>query len=267
MKLLNIACGKRYHKEWTNVDFHADSHLVKKVNLLSGLSFKDESFDGIYCSHFLEHLTRGQAEFIILEAKRVLKVNGTLRIVVPDLESLCKEYLNVLELALNDQEMNDKYEWIIIELLDQLVRINGGGEMLKMFDKVSNERNIGLSEYILHRTGDELLRLNQVKVRRVITVDKIKNKLLYLYLGFIRLLIPKNLRDLIFVNTSIGERHQWMYDRYSLSKTLRDIGFKKISIKSYNESGIDNFNDYVLDIKKDGTPYKGVSSLYIEAIK
>jgi predicted SAM-dependent methyltransferase len=267
MKLLNIACGKRYHKDWTNVDFQPDSHLVKKVNLLSGLSFQDESFDGIYCSHFLEHLKKGQAEFIILEAKRMLKVNGIFRIVVPDLEGLCKEYLNVLELALNDQEMNDKYEWITIELLDQLVRINGGGEMLKMFDKVSNERNIGLSEYILHRTGDELLSLNQVKAKRVITVDKIRNKLLYLYLGFIRLLIPKNLRDLIFVNTPIGERHQWMYDRYSLSKKLKDLGFKKISIKSYNESDIDNFNDYVLDIKKDGTPYKGVSSLYIEAVK
>ena len=31
MKLLNIACGGRYHKDWTNIDFDADSNLVKKV--------------------------------------------------------------------------------------------------------------------------------------------------------------------------------------------------------------------------------------------
>jgi len=267
MKLLNIACGGRYHKDWTNIDFHSDSNLVKQVNVLGGLPFEDESFDGVYNSHFLEHLSVDQARFVIIEAKRVLTTNGILRIVVPDLEGICREYLNILELVLSNQDSNDKYDWITVELLDQLVRVNSGGEMLRIFDKVSNDKNIGLSEYILHRTGDELLNSNQVKSTSKITVNKIKNKLLYLYLRFIRLLIPKNLRDFIFINTHVGERHQWMYDRYSMTKILQDIGFNHISIKSYNTSDIDGFNDYILDIKKNGTPYKGVQSLYIEARK
>jgi len=216
MELLNIACGGRYHKDWTNVDFHADSNLVKKVNLLGGLPFENDLFDGIYSSHFLEHLSIEQARFVIIDAKRVLKKNGILRIVVPDLENICREYLNILELVSNNQELDDKYEWITVELFDQLARVNNGGEMIKIFNNVSNNNNIRLSEYILHRTGDELLKKNKVKLTKIITVDKIKNKLLYLYLQFIRFLIPKNLRDLIFVNTTVGERHQWMYDSYSM---------------------------------------------------
>ena len=56
-------------------------------------------------------------------------------------------------------------------------------------------------------------------------------------------------------------------DKHRMSKLLQDIGFSDISIKSYNTSSINGFNKYILDIKEDGTPYKGVSSLYIEAVK
>ena len=48
---------------------------------------------------------------------------------------------------------------------------------------------------------------------------------------------------------------------------LEDIGFNDVSIKSFDTSNINNFNDYLLDMKEDGTPYKGVSSLYVEVYK
>ena len=267
MKKLNIACGRRYHKDWTNIDFSADSNLVKKVNLLGGLPFEADTFDVIYSSHFLEHLSPSQAKFVLMEANRILKQNGILRIVVPDLENLCREYLHVLENVGNDEKLNKKYRWITTELLDQLVRVNRGGEMRQIFEEVRKTNDKDLATYILHRTGGDLLAQKKAKTNRIITLDKIKNKLLYYYLEFVRLLIPKNLRDLIFVRTSVGERHQWMYDRYSLKNILEELGFKNILIKSYNTSAINGFNDFYLDIQKDGTPYKGVSSIYIEATK
>ena len=269
MKLLNIACGERYHKHWTNIDFHANSNLVKKVNILGGLPFEKDSFDVIYNSHFLEHLSPSQAKFVLKEARRLLKKGGILRIVVPDLENLCKEYLQILEkVSINDDaKLNKKYRWISVELLDQLVRVDSGGEMSQIFNEVSNNKDKDLASYILHRTGDELLANDDRKTVRKITIDKIKNKILYFYLQSVRLLIPKNLRDLIFIRTSVGERHQWMYDRYSLATLLQELGFKNIQIKSYKTSGIDGFNDFYLDIKKNGSPYKGVSSIYIEATK
>ncbi len=271
MKLLNIACGGRYHKDWMNVDFHADSNQVQKVNILGGLPFEDNSYDVVYSSHFLEHVSPLQATFVLTEASRLLKQNGILRIVVPDLENLCREYLQILEKVNNnnndDSLLDKKYRWISIELLDQLVRVDSGGEMGRIFKEVSNNKDKDLAKYILDRTGDELLTSQQETKVRTITIDKIKNKLLYYYLQFVRFLIPKNLRDLIFIRTSVGERHQWMYDKYSLTKILIELGFKNISLKSYNTSDIENFNDYILDIKEDGTPYKGVSSIYIEARK
>ena len=267
MKKLNIACGERYHKDWTNIDFHADSNLVKKVNILGGVPFENNSFDVIYSSHFLEHLSLVQARFVLKEAHRLLKKDGVLRIVVPDLENICKEYLNILNNISNDKTLDKKYKWITVELLDQLVRVDSGGEMGRMFDEVSKSNDKSLAEYILYRTGDDLLAQKETKIKRKITFDKVKNKLLYLYLQFIKFLIPRNLRDLIFIRTSVGERHQWMYDRYSLEKILNELGFRNIEIKSFDTSSISGFNDYLLDIKEDETPYKGVSSIYIEATK
>ena len=90
---------------------------------------------------------------------------------------------------------------------------------------------------------------------------------MYTYLKLVRHLIPKSLRGLIFTNTPIGEKHQWMYDNYSLRKVFQRLGFKEINTKLFNESDIPKFNDYILDIKRDGRSYKGISFLYIEARK
>ncbi len=264
--MLNIACGGRYHKDWINIDFHAESNHVTKVNILGGLPLSDNSMDVVYSSHFLEHLSQDQANFVLKESYRILNKDGIIRIVVPDLEDVCKEYLRVLGLVSQNKKYEEEYQWITVELLDQLVRVNGGGKMGEIFSHIASTKNKKLADYVLIRTGDDLLKENQTKQRKI-TFDKVKNKLLYLYLKVVRLLIPKNLRDLIFVNTSVGEKHQWMYDRYSLTKKLSDLGFKNIEIKTFNESNIDNFNNYLLDIKDDGTPYKGASSLYIEAKK
>lgn len=266
-KLLNIVCGGRYHKDWINIDFHADSIFVKKVNILAGIPLKDDSVDVVYSSHFLEHLSEQQAIFVLSEAKKLLKENGILRIVVPNLENICREYLKVLEEVETNFSSHEKYDWITIELLDQLVRVNNGGKMASFFKNVSKTKHTKLANYILKRTGDELITETTVNKKRVIAIDKIKNKLLYSYLRFIRLLIPINLRDLIFVNTSIGEKHQWMYDKYSLKKIFENLGFKNINVKKFNESDIPHFNNYLLDIKEDRTVYKGSSSIYMEAVK
>jgi len=264
--MLNIACGGRYHSDWVNIDFHAESNHVTKVNILGGLPFEDNSMDVVYSSHFLEHLNQKQADFVLKESYRILKKDGLIRVVVPDLENICKEYLRVLDLVSQNKKHEEEYEWITVELLDQLVRVNEGGKMGEMFSHIASTKNKKLADYVLNRTGDDLLKENQPRKRKI-TLDKVNNKLLYLYLKVVRLLIPKNLRDLIFVNTSVGEKHQWMYDRFSLAKKLSDLRFTNIEQKSFNESNIDNFNSYLLDIKEDGTPYKGASSLYVEARK
>ena len=266
MKLLNIACGDRYHIDWVNIDFHSTTKEVKKVNILKSLPFNDETFDVVYSSHFIEHLDLEQAEFVMKESNRVLKKNGILRVVVPDLENLCREYLAILEKTKIDKSFNEKYEWIVIEMLDQMTRVKGGGKMLDYFTKLQTRNNHQISKYIFNRIGYKIESKNKKQYKKI-TFSRIKNKILYTYLKLIRLLIPNQFRNLMNLNIPIGEKHLWMYDKHSMYLLLEHSGFKEIKVKLFDTSEIKDFNNYYLDRELGGNPYKGVSSLYMEARK
>ncbi len=265
--MLNVACGSRYHKDWINIDFYADSKNIKRVNILKGLPFKNNSFDIVYSSHFFEHLSLHNAKYILKEIHRILKQDGIIRIVVPDLENICREYLKILENIEDGKDYQKKYDWIVIELLDQMIRSESGGEMGKIYANPSVVKNESLKKYILKRVGVDLPIIKRNDYKRKISSALILNKIISIYTQMIKLLVPKKMRELVFINASIGEMHKWMYDKYSLTKLLCDMNFIDIEIKDYNKSRIADFNQYFLDIKKDGTSYKGDSSLYIEAIK
>lgn len=143
----------------------------------------------------------------------------------------------------------------------------GGGAMGATFEEVKNTHHLNLANYIKYRVGDDILNPHPTpKIALVdkITLAKIGNKFLNLYLKCVRLLVPKSLRDEIFIDTSIGERHKWLYDRYSLPRLLQSCGFGEVVICAFNTSQIENFNHYLLDINPDNSPYKGVSSIYVE---
>jgi predicted SAM-dependent methyltransferase len=89
---------------------------------------KENTVDVIYHSHVLEHLYKDDGEKFIKDCFRVLKPSGIIRIAVPDLEKICKEYLKNLELAyLSKKPENIKnYYWNILEIFDQFVRTESG---------------------------------------------------------------------------------------------------------------------------------------------
>jgi predicted SAM-dependent methyltransferase len=267
MNMLNIACGSSYHKDWTNIDFHAVSEVVRKVNILNGLPYEDASFDAAYSSHFFEHLSTSQVDGVLQETYRILKIGGVLRLVVPDLENICREYLLRLEKVRekDDETNNELYDYIVVELLDQMVRSKPGGKLGELFRVMESKEE--LREYVSERTGAGRKEGKPAVAKRRITLSKIGNRLLYNYLKFIKLLIPKGIRESVFCGATIGELHKWMYDSYSLSNLLKRHGFREIQIHSFNTSGIPDFNRYFLDITAEGKPYKGSSSLFIEGIK
>src|SRR5690606_3528870 len=101
---------------------------VKSFNLLKGIPLKDESVDVVYHSHLLEHFSKNDGFRFMQECFRVLKPSGVIRIAVPDLEIIAKEYLRNLELAISgDREGMYNYEWMKLELFDQIGRNESGG--------------------------------------------------------------------------------------------------------------------------------------------
>lgn len=266
---LNFGCGGRFSDDWVNIDFHTERRSVIRANLLAGFPFPDSQFDAAYSSHVLEHFSRESGRFLLTEAHRVLKQGGVLRIVVPDLEGSVREYLRVLSLS-DGAEKRALYGWAIIELLDQMVRTTPSGDMGRYMDSIFQGTNEDMIKYVTSRTQNTPWNKSsavspRAKLRKV-SLNKIRTKITYLYLHAVTALIPKSLRDAVIVRTSIGERHRWMYDEYSLKALFEEVGFSQVRRLRYNESGIRDFASYRLDSMEDGSPYKN-NSLYMEGTR
>ena len=87
---LNLGSGTDRFKGWLNFDAdpRAKPDYIGNVDDLS--MFKTGSVNAIFASHILEHIPFGKD--VIVEWKRVLKVGGTLIVVVPDLGQLTALY-------------------------------------------------------------------------------------------------------------------------------------------------------------------------------
>lgn len=284
MKKLNFGCGHRYAKGWINIDFHSESPEVKKVNLLQRLPFPDNYFDVVYSSHVLEHFSPDTAESLLRECHRVLKKDGILRTVLPDLEATCREYVRLLDAVDHSETAREQYEWIILELLDQLTRTQPSGKILPFRRKLIAGRNQAMIDYVQSRTdttpwgvdaaladaaktlkGVRLINTTKSRIKSV-SWKKLRTKLTYIYIRLIKYLLPPSLRATLIDDTGIGEKHKWMYDRYSLTLLLRRCGFSQIKFLSATESQIPEFAADFLDVETDGRPYKKCS-LFSEAIK
>jgi predicted SAM-dependent methyltransferase len=66
---------------------------IVTADLRRKLPYEDQSVSAIYASHVIEHLTTSEATRLLDDCFRVLKLGGTIRIIVPDLYAQVKEYI------------------------------------------------------------------------------------------------------------------------------------------------------------------------------
>jgi SAM-dependent methyltransferase len=66
-------------------------------DIVKGLPVPDNSADGIFASHVLEHLSLADFWFALCNTFRLLKPGGIFRLIVPDLEARARIYLQKLE--------------------------------------------------------------------------------------------------------------------------------------------------------------------------
>ena len=89
---LHLGCGKRVLPYFLHVDIEHYPHidLVSKVEDLSAIP--DNSVDLIYACHVIEYFDFIEVDNVLKEWYRVLKINATLRLSVPDFEKVIKVY-------------------------------------------------------------------------------------------------------------------------------------------------------------------------------
>src|SRR5215212_6152212 len=96
-------------------------------DLSKGIPFDSNSVDVVYHSHLLEHIDRDIVSKFIIEVKRVLKPTGIHRIVVPDLERLCKDYLSHISACEKNPREAGQHDAFVGAIIQQAVRREAHG--------------------------------------------------------------------------------------------------------------------------------------------
>jgi predicted SAM-dependent methyltransferase len=85
LRLLNIGCGEHVYPQFVNLDYFWRPGINICLDITKkGYPLPDNSMEGVYTEHCLEHIPLSAGEKNLKEMYRVLKPGGTVRIVVPD---------------------------------------------------------------------------------------------------------------------------------------------------------------------------------------
>lgn len=266
--LVNVGCGSVFHPDWENLDAQPAAPQVRRHDVRAGLPYGAGAVDAVYASHVLEHLAPDGAAQLVRECLRVLKPGGIARFAVPDLETIARLYLRSLEEAFGgDAGAAWRYDWALLELYDQAVRTRSGGRMAAFLrgPLTAEERR-----FVAGRVGEEVVPSSDGKSRSDGT-GAVKRRLWRLRTlaarWFAMVFLGRQgaaaLEEGLFRRG--GEVHQWMYDRFSMTRLLEGAGFTGIRICRADESAIAGFPSFELDTLA-GRPRKP-DSLYIEARK
>ncbi len=95
MKKTKVHFGCGYHRlaGWINVDLDRSSQVDVIADLRQGLPFKSGSIDYIHSEDFVDQLALEQALGFFRECYRILKENGTMRVLTPNLYQFAKRYV------------------------------------------------------------------------------------------------------------------------------------------------------------------------------
>jgi len=114
----NVRCGKKYVVD-LNPDLKKYAHkdvitIQESADNISSVS--DESIDVVFVSNFFEHLKdRDELERVIAEIRRILKQNGLLLVIQPNIKYAYREYW----------DFPDHFIPISDKSLSELLMING----------------------------------------------------------------------------------------------------------------------------------------------
>jgi len=272
---VNLACGQHFISDgnWINLDYDPRSASVKRANLLEKLPIPDKSAEVVYCSHFLEHIPYKMITTFLGECLRILQPAGILRLALPDMESMCRTYLD-----LRANSHHDKANLMLLSIVDQCVRSEPGGELGRLYRELeaSDPARKTLIDFIEQRTGHEVLpkpksldRSGQASSQStpLAVLRRIRRGGERMWIKLVLQALPRSVRLQNITQTEVGEKHQWVWDFYQLEVKLKEVGYCNIMRCEASSSRIKEFPTYPLDLNEKGAPRKGLDSMYIEAAR
>lgn len=265
MERLNLGCGGHLLEGWVNADF-AYQKGITYVDARRPLPFEAQTFSLVYSSHMLEHLGRAEARQLVREVFRVLRPGGVARIVVPDLEQICRLYLGCLDDVRRQAspEAEWRLDWMRAELLDQLVRTRPGGSFPALMESPHADR-----EFMYSRFGDiarslEVLAPLSSEPATARVLRKLREPLRTLGQVVLRVRAGAVLsRD----PRRTGEAHRWMYDESALARLMDDAGFREPRVMTWDRSRAPGWTSQNPDQSQYGVAPRKPDSLYIEAVR
>lgn len=250
---LHLGCGRHPHPAWINADLVPVDDDVRALDVTRPLPFETASMEAVYHAHLIEHLEPSIGRRFIEDCYRVLRPGGVIRVTVPDLEQIAREYLDCLESAERGDEGSEaRYDWIVLEMLDQLVRTRSGGEMLRHWSR----DEVPAEPYVIRRMGDQY-----TATRKAIVDHRRAHGCLPPWAD-----VDEAGPDAEAALRRTGEVHRWMYDRFSLQRLLRSAGFHPVMVRAPAESHIADWTQFGLEVGPDGRVRKP-DSIAVEGIK
>ena len=111
---LNLGCGSKIYEQTINVDYFSVNYgYLRKIDycfdFTSRFPFSDDTFNGLYTEHVLEHLSFSSVLKALNEAYRVLQTGSLVRIILPDLDRAFEEGTDRVEQLWRIHELTQMY--------------------------------------------------------------------------------------------------------------------------------------------------------------
>jgi hypothetical protein len=190
---------------------------------------------------------------------------------------MARTYLKLRESANHEQA-----DFLMLEMIDQCVRNEPGGELGRFYTQLQNatSEQRDLVEFVLMRTGEDLRAVKKLATKKpgaskiaswTLNAGRAKKRLQhvlrYIWLQIWLAGLPAAFRAQNISLAGVGERHHWLWDFHQLSELLESVGFVEIQRCSADSSSLADFPFYPLDLDTERRPRKGMESMYVEAKK
>ena len=115
---LHLGCGDKRIEGYTNIDVRYIPGVDEINNVRFLRNYKNNSVSLIYACHVLEHFSRWEYKTVLTRWFELLKVDGVLRLAVPDFAAICSYYTktgdlkSVMGLLYGGQDYDENYHYV-----------------------------------------------------------------------------------------------------------------------------------------------------------